>query len=437
MALGSSVLMSRFKRTMQAGPKEVWMLTTELTGERAGSFRQERWSRALLTRGFIVKVFELRGALRIQEFQFDSVEQFIKFRQDKRNKKVTSSLREGAFAKLLRKLKHHFIVDLYFPNVIFLVFRLLFLLTIRKRNVWIMASSPPFSLALAGAIAKTICQRKACFVVDMRDAWAKHPGIAPSSRIRQKVEKFVLSTADLIATVSNGLAGEFRVSANVEVATVYNVAAHFDNSSNPVHGIKEPALIDRSRIQITFTGSLPPGHFDVETFANALKIARQRDSTKVDGMQFVFAGACSELEPWLDQKNIEAKDAVFLGHVSHDLAKILQARSDILLFFAFKGKGNHGVVSTKLFEYIASNTPILPLSVCEHGDVDFLLKHICGQSLRLHTVSEFADAILDICSHRGVRLPRLTNQAALHSLHQAYDEFLTTIESVQSSYRST
>lgn len=421
---------------MQAQPKEVWMLTTELTGERAGSFRQERWCRALLKREFVVRVFELSGALKTQEFEFTSVQQFEEFRQGQMSNRVASSLREGPFAKPLRKLKHSLIVDLYFPNVIWLVLRLLFLLTVSKRNVWIMASSPPFSIAFAGAITKTIYRRKTCFVVDMRDAWAKHPGISPSSRIRQKIEKYVLSTADLIATVSKGLAEEFSVSASVNVATVYNVATHFDSSLNSVHAIEDPALIDRGRIQIGFTGSLPPSHFDVETFADALKIARQKDPTKIDSMQFVFAGACSELERCLDQINIDAQDVIFLGHVSHDLAKFLQARSDILLFFAFKGEGNHGVVSTKLFEYVASNTPILPLSVWEGGDVDFLLKHICGHSLLLHTVSEFTDAILDIPSHKGGKLPRLTNKATLLSLLQAYDEFLTTMEGAQPAKRT-
>ena len=58
---------------------EVWFLTSELEGERASSFRQERWCRIFLEAGAALRIFNLRGAFDHSDSRVANVEEMLAF----------------------------------------------------------------------------------------------------------------------------------------------------------------------------------------------------------------------------------------------------------------------------------------------------------------------------------------------------------------------
>ena len=59
---------------------EVWFFTSEVEGERAGSFRQARWADVFLEAGARTRIFNVQGALHLNEQAFERPEDFIAFR---------------------------------------------------------------------------------------------------------------------------------------------------------------------------------------------------------------------------------------------------------------------------------------------------------------------------------------------------------------------
>src|SRR5947208_6318268 len=103
---------------------EVWFLTSELEGERAGAFRQERWCRIFFGLNARISVFNIKGALSLTETHFEREQEFDIFRTGALARvKARASIREGLFVGLLRALKHSLLAELFLPNLVALFFR--------------------------------------------------------------------------------------------------------------------------------------------------------------------------------------------------------------------------------------------------------------------------------------------------------------------------
>jgi hypothetical protein len=395
---------------------EVWFLTSELEGERAGGFRQERWCRVFLDAGSRIRAFNIRGAFDRTDVACDSLSEFEAFRQRSlANAPRASSLREGWAMRVGRFLKHLLLIDLYLPNVVQLYLRVNHLLAQRSSPIILMASSPPFSLAVVGALLKRRHPNIVTLVVDMRDAWANHNAMGGVKWLKSLVERRVLRRADHILTVSRWLADEFAQTSGVEPQVMYNVATHYfgiATPATPIPWIEIHPSIDSKRLKIVYTGSAPRGHYDLTSFVGAVAKLRAGNPELADRIQFILVGACSEVANEAKRQSILSTDMVFVAHLPHDVARTVQAAADVLLFFAHFGPGNKGVVSTKLFEYISLGRPLLPVSLHAQSDVDKLLRRFCSGSLNLHTIEEMSSAFARV-ANAGVGdlpLPRLPDR---------------------------
>ena len=126
---------------------EVWLLVFGIESGRASSFRQERWCRIFFELGVKLRIFNLGGAFNITEIECSTDEELTTFIEGRRAcfHGIQSSVREGLISRLLRRLKHFLLADLYLPNVIHLYRRLNKLITLHNQRIILMASSPPFS----------------------------------------------------------------------------------------------------------------------------------------------------------------------------------------------------------------------------------------------------------------------------------------------------
>lgn len=403
---------------------EAWFLTSELEGERASSFRQERWCRIFLQTGAALRIFNLRGAFDHSDARVANVEELLAFRRAgvAAYSGPVASVREGFAVRVLRRIKHLLLADLYLPNVVKLYRHLDGLLVRRSEPVVVMASSPPFSVAVVGALLKRRHPDKMVFAVDMRDAWALHNALGGIKPLKRWIERRVLRRADFVTTVSRGLADEFGERYGVEVGVMYNVATHYLDvpPAERVDLRQVSAAIDPTRRVLVYTGSTPEGHYDLPSIVGAMRQLRQQDSTLADRVQLVFVGACDEVRREVDAQGLPGGDIVFVPHLPHALARSVQASADGLLFLAHFGPNNMGVVSTKLFEYLCLGQPVLPVCLHEGSDVDILLRRYCGRSLNAHSIGELSAAYAAVARDGVAGLPRIDDVQRVRELLDDY-----------------
>ena len=406
---------------------EIWFLTSELEGERASSFRQERWCRIFLDLGIRLRVFNIRGGFKFSDEIITSGEQLDAFRLRglKLYKGPKSSVREGLTVRLLRRVKHVLLADLFMPNVFHLFWHIHNQLRVRKNSVAIMASSPPFSLAVVGALLKRMHHHKVIFTVDMRDAWALHNALGGIRPLKKIIEKNVLRSADRVTTVSYGLADEFRLEYGVKAEVMYNVATHYLEAPAPtlVDLSQVCSDINPARRQLVYTGSTPIGHYDLESIVGGMVRLRHRNPNLADSLQLVFVGACDELRREVHRQEVLAGDIVFVEHLQHSVARSVQASAYGLIFLAHFGENNSGVVSTKLFEYLCLGKPVLPISLHKDSDVDVLLLRYCGRSLNVHNAEEISQSLECIADGEIEFLPSLKEVNRVGELVEDYRRY--------------
>lgn len=404
---------------------EAWFLTSELEGERASSFRQERWCRIFLEAGAKLRVFNLRGAFDHSDVLCSTEEELAAFRREgiARYRGPAASVREGLLVRLLRRIKHLLLVDLYLPNVIRVYKRLDALLRERKDPAMLMASSPPFSVAVVGALLKRRHGDKVVLAIDMRDAWALHNALGGIKPVKRAIERRALRIADHVTTVSRGLADEFEAHYGVRVGVMYNVATHYLDVPPPsrIDLSTVSPLISSQRKQLIYTGSTPEGHYDLPAIVGAMVKLRRQAPLLADRIQLVFVGACDEVRREAQAQQASPEDIVFVPHLQHAVARSVQASADALLFLAHHGPNNMGVVSTKLFEYLCLGQPVLPLDLHHGSDVDLLLRRYTGRSINVHTVDEMAQVLADVAQDGGrEKLPRLAQAERVRELLDDY-----------------
>jgi glycosyltransferase involved in cell wall biosynthesis len=319
-------------------------------------------------------------------------------------------------------VKHLFIADMFYPSVAVMLARSLRAVLSTRHRVVLMASSPPFSVAVVGAIVKRLFPHRVFLFVDMRDAWALHPALGPQTAVRRCIERFVFRQADERVTVSRGLANEFERAHGTPVRICYNVATHYDQVQVPIdvrlvdvfEGIRPTAL------SVVYTGSTPAGFYDTETFVAAFKELQSRSPDLALRLQFMFVGACEEVRLEVERQSAEAGAFHFREHLPTRFAVAAQSQANAVLFFGFNGDGNMGVVSTKFFEYLALGKPILPVGIRAGSDVDLLLEAACGRSIRARTRDELVRLLERVCREGVDCLPSLKDRRALDLLRDEY-----------------
>lgn len=404
---------------------EVWFFTSEVEGERAGSFRQARWADVFLEAGARTRIFNVQGALHLNEQAFERPEDFIAFRDlCRKTARPAASVREGWYVGTIRALKHLFLADFYLPNILKLLVSARAQLADGRRVV-LFASSPPFALAFAGWLLKSWFPKQVTFVVDMRDAWALHTSLGGIPPLKRAIEKMVLRRAQHVSTVSYGLAEEFSARYGVSVEVLYNVATHYFEPPEPeeVNWAALNPVLASDRLRLVYTGSTPVGFYDLGTIARSAVLLRQLHPELADRIQMVFVGACDEMRREAAVASVTHDDIAFISHVPHKLATAIQQAADGLLFLAYDGEGNKGVVSTKFFEYLALGKPVLPMGIRPGSDVDQLLKRLCGHSLVLLAETDISAELKRLADNGLGSLPRIASEDELMPLFEAYRGF--------------
>jgi hypothetical protein len=215
----------------------------------------------------------------------------------------------------------------------------------------VLTTSPPGSVHLIGAAVKKATGAK--WVADLRDSIALHPhrategiGARAKQKARAGIAHLVARQADAIVTAADAITEETRGLDPVAHVTTIANGSDFDDFA----GLQYTRT---DRFRLTHTGSFF-GHRDPKPFLRALAAS---------GLEDVVVRFVGDFRPG----DREFLDSLALGdrvelieYVPRRESLRLQRDSDALLLLIPEAGGRgRGVLSGKVFEYIAAERPIL------------------------------------------------------------------------------
>jgi glycosyltransferase involved in cell wall biosynthesis len=220
----------------------------------------------------------------------------------------------------------------------------------REKIDVVLTTSPPNSVHLVGAAVKSATGAR--WVADLRDSLVAHPHRRAESlavRAKEKVDvgvaKLVARSADAITCVSEAIADEASgFEPRGRVATIAN-GCDFDDFAGLDY---TPA----PRFRITHTGSFF-GKRDPRPFLTAL------DESGLDVVARFLGDFRSSDREWAEKRGL-ADRLELIPYAPRQAALELQRDSEALLLLIPEAGGRgKGVLSGKVFEYLAAERPIL------------------------------------------------------------------------------
>ena len=229
---------------------------------------------------------------------------------------------------------------------------------IEKENIkLIVTTSPPHSTQLVGLLLKQKYNIK--WVADLRDPWTdiyyyhkmNHTSIA--KKIDSDYERNVIEKADEILVVSDFIKQQFAKKTQQNVANKITVLPNgFDEKNFPLIADNKNRT---KQFTVSYNGTIA-SNYATDAFVNALKQLIAKEGKVHFAIQFT-----GSIDASTKQKLQQAFDECihFKSHVSHLESIEILKQSDLLFLSIPNVKDNEGVLTGKLFEYLASQKPIL------------------------------------------------------------------------------
>jgi hypothetical protein len=395
--------------------KKVLFIGSEIFfGTSVGGFRQDRWLKAFLENSFECEVVDY-ASLFPKRYSASSWIEYYNFRKKIKESVFTKpSIKQGNIITVLRFLKHFFLFEVFNPKI---YFQIIYLFNIyrNKKFDYVFTSSPPFTSNIIGFFLKKLGIADK-MIVDFRDEWADSLFLPKLTMINRKaVEKIIVRNSEYILTVSEySKQNLVRLYGNQNVKCVYNAP---DINYNTAEKKEVDSEDQRNYIEFLYTGSMASGLFNCQKLFSFLSLLSAQENEKY---KFKFVGAGREL-----QKIGELSNCFFLDQVQLNVSRKMQKETDILLFIGANFESNGGIVSSKIFEYIQSQKPILPLFVCKDSDVYFIIEKACGFCPTIHSFEDL-HSLLSKLNHDNIDLflPTLKNPDFLNQLLDAYSDFV-------------
>jgi len=221
----------------------------------------------------------------------------------------------------------------------------------------IITSSPPHSSQLIGLKLKKQLGIK--WIADLRDPWTDifYNKLLYQRRfsvyLNKMLERKVLQGADKVLTVSEDLKRLFCEKTDNIQTRIAVIPNGYDNDDfKKVNLIRDP-----ESFYISYVGTIS-NEYPIYGFISALTMLDKEIRAKLK-LRFVGKLATDHFNKLVKaglEENIE-----LLGYVQHSRAIDYMFSSDMLLLVIPDIKNNKGILTGKLFEYLASKRPILLL----------------------------------------------------------------------------
>lgn len=221
----------------------------------------------------------------------------------------------------------------------------------------LVSTSPPWTSHLLGLfIAKIL---KIPFVVDYRDQFSSNHMFSQNlSRFETNLDRLFCTQSSLVSVVSDPMREYYESLSSSKVVTVMNGydECNFNGINSEIRLNRTP---DNNKIIVRYFGTITADRL-MEPLWSALI-----NSKLYDLYRFEFYGDCSLLQNYLSTVNVKKiLDVRFFKSLPHKEALRLMCASDALLFTETseaKHASQRGVLTTKLFEYLASCRPLIAI----------------------------------------------------------------------------
>lgn len=230
-------------------------------------------------------------------------------------------------------------------------------------NAIIYTSFRPYAdLFIGYQLKKKFAQAK--WVVDFRDLHVDpmyKNVFFPNYQNRNN--KNILRNADLVTTVSDGLADKLK-NIHPNVKTIYNGITARKSSSEKFE-----------KFTISYTGSMFGNKRNPSIFFEWLNKQIENNKISLTDLSIVYAG--KDANTFRKYVGTYKFSSIFtnLGVISHHKAKILQEQSHVNLLLTSVTKNHKGILTGKLFEYIGSLTPtVAVITGGEDQEMEMILK---------------------------------------------------------------
>ena len=254
----------------------------------------------------------------------------------------------------------------------------------------VLTTSPPGSVHLIGAAVQKATGAK--WVADLRDSIVLHPHRSvegPGARAKQKaragVARLVARQADAIVAVSEAIAEETRaIEPRGRVVTIAN-GSDFDDFAGLPYSRGD-------RFRLTHAGSFF-GKRDPKPFLRALAESGLEDVT----VRFVGDFRPGDRE-FMESLGLSDRVEV-IDYVPRRESLRLQRDSDALLLLIPEAGGRgRGVLSGKVFEYLAAERPVLAVVPPDGAAAELVRKTGAGLVAGPDDVPGIRDALLELHS---------------------------------------
>lgn len=280
---------------------------------------------------------------------------------------ITNASKKGFFNKLAVWIRGNFFIP--DPRIFWIKPSVKYLTTYIKANniAAIISSGPPHSMHL---IAYHIKKKfNIPWIADFRDPWTNIDFYKDlkltiwADQRHKKLEKKVLLTANRVITIGSTMKEEFLTLGAKDVSVIYN---GFDNKD-----FENLSVALDHKFTIVHSGTLNFSRNPTILWEVLNEIANEHLTFKND-LEIKIVGNCDQkvLDNISEKKlNTQTKLIEYLEH--NEIININKS-AQVLLLLVNNTPNAKGIITGKVFEYLASGRPILAIGP-EDGDLSILL----------------------------------------------------------------
>lgn len=274
---------------------------------------------------------------------------------------------------------------------------------IKKHDITtVITTSPPHSTQLVGFRLKKQFPHIR-WIADLRDPWtdifyySKMLHLPFARNIDSRMEKQVLLTADHVVTVSSYVKQLFLQKVPEASHEKFSVIT---NGFDPVDFNLPEKAIAANLFTIAYVGTLAD-EYNLEGFVEGLKKIKLPSDKK---LHLQFTGNISQRWKALLQQQFPDALSV-LGHTDHKTAIGRMKQADLLLLVIPQIEQNQGIVTGKIFEYMATSNPILGIGPPGGDASDILSETATGQMFQYADAEGIASFIQQAIDHPSRFMP--------------------------------
>lgn len=256
----------------------------------------------------------------------------------------------------------------------------------------IFSSAPPNTVHLVACWLKRLSGKK--WVADFRDPWFKY--LAPKRRsavprkIDEALSRGVVKHADYLVWVCEGVRKEMARTTGENLPEKETIITNgYDRSDFE----NLPAKRD-SKFTVTYVGSLFV-RYDLTAFIQALAVLVQEHKNFQQDFRLVFCGVVDEgVKEKLLASNF-GSNIDFLGYQDHRTTLTKMVSSALLLLYIIDSFEGKNIPTSKLFEYLGAQRPILALAPRDSDAARILSKTRAGSIVPPNDSGRIQAAVLE------------------------------------------